>query len=99
MLTRGLGSETAESSAADAVVTEPLLIEPIFLSGIAHAKVIRGLLYLSYFVEMPGNWDSGEPARIIKARLIMPAASVMDDRAKVDAALREHGMRVLSRAS
>jgi hypothetical protein len=77
-------------------ISEPTIIDPIFVSGIAQAKVIGGLLYASFFVEQPGEWQDEE--RVIKARLIIPIAALMDGRAKVDAALSEHGMR-LSRAS
>ena len=82
---------------AEASIDEPTIVEPIFVSGIAQAKVIGGLLYMALFVEKPGEWQGGE--RVIKARLIMPITALMDGRAKVDAALSEHGMRVLSRAS
>ncbi len=78
-------------------VDEPQIIEPIFVSGIAQAKVIGGLLYVSFFVEQPGEWQDN-CQRIIKARLIVPITALMDGRGKVDAALSEHGMR-LSRAS
>jgi hypothetical protein len=82
---------------AEASIDEPTIVEPIFVSGIAQAKVIGGLLYMALFVEKPGEWQGGE--RVIKARLIMPITALIDGRAKVDAALSEHGMRVLSRAS
>ena len=82
---------------AEASIDEPTIVEPIFVSGIAQAKVIGGLLYMALFVEKPGEWQGGE--RVIKARLIMPITALMDGRAKVDAALSEHGMRVLSCAS
>ena len=89
-------SET--TTCAEPSIDEPTIIEPIFLSGIAHAKVIGGLLYRALFVEQPGEWqDTCE--RLIKARLIMPITALMDGRAKVDVALIEHGMKVLSRAS
>jgi hypothetical protein len=94
------GSETVENSAeGNAPISEPLIIEPIFVSGVAHAKVIGGLLYMAYFVEVPAGWQGSDDERVIKARLIMPISALMDGRAKVDTALSEHGMRVLSRAS
>jgi hypothetical protein len=45
------------------------------------------------------GWQGSDDERVIKARLIMPISGLMDGRAKVDTALSEHGMRVLSRAS
>ena len=84
---------------AEASIDEPTIVEPIFVSGIAQAKVIGGLLYMAYFVEVPAGWQGSDDERVIKARLIMPISALMDGRAKVDAALSEHGMRVLSRAS
>ena len=67
------------------------------MSGIAQAKVTGELPYMALLVEQAGEWQGGE--RVIKARLIMPVTALMAGRAKVDAALSEHGMRVLSRAS
>jgi hypothetical protein len=42
MLTRS-ASETVESS-AEASIDEPTIVEPVFVSGIAQAKVIGGLV-------------------------------------------------------
>jgi hypothetical protein len=83
----------AVESSTEVSIDEPTVIEPVFVSGIAHVKVIGGLLCMSLFVEQPGDWHGSE--RVIKARIIMPIAALMDGRAKVDAALREHGMKVL----
>jgi hypothetical protein len=65
-----LTASAAVKRPAEPSVCEPLVIEPVFVSGVAQAKVIGGLLYLSMFVEQPGEWQEEE--RIIKARLIMP---------------------------
>jgi hypothetical protein len=86
-------SGSVESSAKEAPIREEPYIEPVFVSGMAQANVIGGLLYIAYFVEQPGEWQGDE--RVIKARLIMPISALMDGRAKVDAALKEHGMKVL----
>ncbi len=63
-------------------IDEPQIIEPVFVSGIAQAKVIGGLLYLALFVQQPGEWQDN-CQRLIKARLIMPITALMDGRAKV----------------
>ena len=45
---------------AEASIDEPTIVEPIFVSGIAQAKVIGGLLYMALFVEKPGEWQGEE---------------------------------------
>lgn len=87
----------AREAEADAPICEPFMVEPVFVSWLAQAKIIGGLLYLAYYVDQPCDWTGEE--RIVKARLIMPVSAIMTERGKVDAALGEHGMRVLSRSA
>jgi len=56
---------------AEASIDEPTIVEPIFVSGIAQAKVIGGLLYMALFVEKPGEWQgaSGSSKRASSCRL------------------------------
>ena len=51
------------------------------MSGIAYAKVIGGLLYMTLFVEQPGL-ERDDDERVIKARLIMPISALADGRSK-----------------
>ena len=42
---------------AEPSIDGPQIVDPIFVSGVAKAKVIGGLLYASFFIEQPGGWQ------------------------------------------
>jgi hypothetical protein len=90
MLTQ-TASATVESS-TEASISEPTIVEPVFVSGIAQAK--EGC---STWLCSSNNPTLARQKRVIKARIIMPISALMDGRAKVDAALGESNSASLAR--
>jgi len=72
---------------------EPLPIQPIYVSGIAYAKIIDGMMNVGLFHEQATA--DGRNERVIVAKLIFPGTASIVNRAVIvgqamlDSALRE----------
>jgi hypothetical protein len=78
-------AEQARDSALD--FAEPALIAPQYVSGIAYAKVIGGVLHVAYYTEQPT--DNSTIERVITTRLVYSVQGEEMMRTMIDGAIAE----------
>ena len=88
-------------------VRETAPIQPIYISGMAYAKIIDGMMNVGYYIERAT--PDGESERVVVAKLIFPgtactvARAIAVNHALLDGAMREQaerqGGRLLPEAS
>jgi hypothetical protein len=67
--------------------SEPAMISTTYVSGIAHARVIGGILHVSYYIEQPDTYGAIE--RVIIARFASSVESAGLMRMEIDRAIAE----------
>jgi len=78
-------------------VRETALIQPIYISGMAYAKIIDGMMNVGYYIERAT--PDGKSERVVVAKLIFPgtactvARAIAVNHALLDGAMREQAER------